>query len=160
MTLIDEFLGLRDEQLKLAQDYEKEASYEMAYVALWSVIEQTVKRVEEKRKYRELREKVVAWYEFFENELITKSPAPIKAFDLDVKTIPDLITIHKSLGEAPAISKLLNSQSGSGSTKYRERRNAIAHHAQKFKDASIYSDYKETALAAIAELEDKIKGLK
>ncbi|EOG9063827.1 hypothetical protein ACLK5F_004677, partial [Vibrio fluvialis] len=59
----------------------------------------------------------------------------------------------------PAIAKLLQTKQKGKSSKYRDKRNAIAHHADKFKGADVYLDYKETALAAISELENKLKGM-
>lgn len=159
MSLLGDFIQLRDEKVKLAEEYEQGKSYEMAYVALWSVTEHTVKTVEELRKYKELRKQVLAWYEFFEDNYVTQRPRPIKSFVCEVKNIPEIKLIQESLGAVPAIAKLLQTKQKGKSSKYRDKRNAIAHHADKFKDIDVYRDYKETALAAITELESKLKGM-
>ncbi|HAS3380732.1 TPA: hypothetical protein I6122_003355 [Vibrio cholerae] len=159
MSLMESFIKLRDDKLKLAEEYEHAQSYEMAYVALWSVTEHTVKTVEELRKNKELRKQVLAWYEFFEDNYVTQRPRPIKSFVCEVKNIPEIKLIQESLGAVPAIAKLLQTKQKGKSSKYRDKRNAISHHADKFKGADVYLDYKETALAAISELENKLKGM-
>jgi hypothetical protein len=157
MSLFDDFIQFRDEKLKLAQDYELTQSYEMAYVALWSITEHTVKIIEELRRSKELRKQVLSWYEFFESNSAVNRPEPIKSFVCEVRSIPEIKLIQKSLGTAPAIAKLLQTKQKGKSSKYRDKRNAIAHHADKFKDVKVYHDYKKTALAAISELEKKLK---
>ncbi|MFA0021171.1 hypothetical protein AB4354_22945 [Vibrio splendidus] len=159
MSLLGDFIQLRDEKVKLAEEYEQGKSYEMAYVALWSVTEHTVKQVEEHRKITDLRGKVAAWHYFFETETATKRPAPIKSFSCEVKNIPDIKLIQESLGSVPAITKLLQTKQKGKSSKYRDKRNAIAHQALKFGSDSVYLDYKATALAAIEELERTLEGL-
>ncbi|WP_272575959.1 hypothetical protein [Providencia sp. PROV273] len=160
MSLLDDFIKLRIKKRILAEEYEQIQSYEMAYIALWSVTELTVKAVEESRKTSELKDRIRAWHHFFENNSNISRPEPIKSFVCEVKTIPAITLIQKSLGEVPALAKLLQTNQRGKSSKYRDKRNAIAHNADKFKNIDIYLDYKETALAAIEELELKLKGMK
>lgn len=157
MSLLDDFIQLRDEKLKLAEEYDQAGSHEMAYVALWSVTEHTVKKVEEQRKTLELKARIIEWHQYFENEEETKRPSPIKSFVCETNSIPQTRLIEKLLGSIPAISKLLQTSQKGISGKYRDKRNAIAHHAEKFKNESVYQDYKNTALAAIEELGIKLK---
>lgn len=157
MNLLEDFIILQEEKLKLADDYERSQSFEMAYISLWSVTEHTVKEVETVRKTKELKDKVSAWHYFLDGKTNRKRPQPIKSFVCEGKSIPDIELIKKSLGEVPAIAKLLNTQAKSGSTKYRDKRNAIAHQADKFRSFSVYEDYKETALSAISELKARLK---
>lgn len=159
MSLLAKFIEFRDDKLIMAKSYEEHSSLEMAYVALWSVTEHTVKAVEEHRKTQELKAKVKEWHQYFENGKANKRPSAIKSFTCEVSSIPQTKLIEKSLGSIPAILKLLQTSQKGSSGKYRDKRNAIAHHAEKFKNVTVYQDYKDTALAAIAELEVKLKEL-
>jgi len=156
MNLLKNFIKLKDEKIKLADSYEVNQNYEMSYMALWAVTEHTVKEVEETRKIKKLKQSIQVWHHYFEHETKSKRPASIKSFVCEVKNIPDIKLIQESLGEIAAIAKLLRTQAKSGSTKYRDKRNAIAHHAEKFKNFTVYQDYKDTALAAISEIEARL----
>jgi hypothetical protein len=159
MSLLAKFVEFKNNKLIMANSYEEHGSLEMAYVALWSVTEHTVKSVEEHRKTQELKAKVKEWHQYFENGGDKKRPPPIKSFVCEVNSIPQTKLIEKSLGSIPAITKLFQTSQKGTSGKYRDKRNSIAHHAEKFKNEDVYQDYKNTAFAAMVELEVKLKEL-
>ena len=86
MSLLHDFIQFRYEKLKLAEDYDQAGSHEMAYVALWSVTEHTVKKVEERRKTLDLKAKIIEWHQYFVNDEEKKRPSPIKNFVCEKQT--------------------------------------------------------------------------
>jgi hypothetical protein len=150
------FSKLRKDQSDAADNYELDGSYEMAYLALWTITEHTVKEIEVKTKTDKLKVGVGEWYQYFQSNRELERPKPIRSFVCDVKTIPPIKNLTEVLGEIPAIGKLLQTTQKGKSTKYRDKRNNIAHTAEKFRSEAIYQDYKNVALSAIEELERKL----
>lgn len=158
MSLFEDFLERKQEQLKLANEYESAGNLEMAYVALWSVTEHTVKDIEVVRKTKALTLSITKWYEFLTEKKQVKRPKEINSFSCSVNSIPEISLIIKELGEVPAISKLLQTSNTKGiSSKFRDKRNSIAHRAERFLNPKIFNEYKQVALDSIQELEEKIK---
>ena len=158
MSLLKAFLERKNNQLLLAEQYEKSGSLEIAYLALWAITEHTVKEVEEQRLKQKRFQDITDWYRFLSENGQYPRPSETKInCGVEVKNIPQLTNIEELLGLIPSITKLLQTNNKKGSTKYRDRRNEIAHHAAKFRDINTFQDYKETALSAIVELEEKLK---
>ena len=158
MNLLKEFLDRKQKHLTLADEYEAAGSLEMAYLALWSVTEHTVAGIETFRKTKELTRSVTEWYLFLTEKKQIKRPKIIKSFSCEVNGIPEINLIKKELGEIPAISKLLQPSNNKGiSSKFRDKRNSIAHRAEKFRNKEVFNEYKLVAHAAIDELEEKFK---
>jgi hypothetical protein len=156
MSVFSYFVCINKEQTEIAESYELRGSYEMAYLALWAITEHTVKEVESRAKTRKLKNAIDEWHKYFQSNEELKRPKQIKNFACDVKTIPQIKTLTEELGDIPAVSKLLQTKEIGKSTKYRDKRNAIAHKAEKFSSETVYKDYKVTALSAIQELERKL----
>ncbi|EKT4485668.1 hypothetical protein JGK44_000039 [Shewanella algae] len=157
MSILQQFYERREEAEANASLYEQCNNLEMAYLALWSVTEHTAKDVESMRLRRELKKKVRQWAEYLDGT--GTAPPPIKSFSLGTQSIPPIANLKSVLGEIPAVSKLLQTKAKGKSSKYRDKRNAIAHHAERFTDKTRYDDYKSTAQAAIDELAQKLKDI-
>lgn len=157
MSILQQFYERREEAEANASLYEQSNNLEMAYLALWSVTEHTAKDVESIRLRRELKAKVCLWTEYLDGT--GPAPLPIKNFSLEPQSIPSIANLQSVLGEIPAVSKLLQTKAKGKSSKYRDKRNAIAHYAERFADKTRYNDYKSTAQAAIDELAHKLKDI-
>ncbi len=156
MSVFNDFTSLFKVQSEIAECYELDGNYEMAYLALWSVTEHTVKEIQTHVNTRKLKNAIDEWHKYFQSSEELKRPKPIKNFACDVKTIPQIKTLTEELGDIPAVSKLLQTKEKGKSSKYRDKRNAIAHKAEKFSSETVYKGYKVTALSAIQELERKL----
>lgn len=157
MTL-DTFLRLKTEKLRDAQVQEANGSKAMAYIALWSIVEKTLSQLESQRLEEKLKSELNKWINFLGNK-DGKQPCKIKSFSFKTEKLPNSQEVKVLLGDAPAICKLVQVKAKGKSSKFRDKRNAIAHSAEDFKELTTYQEYKSTVLNAIDELEIKLKEL-
>lgn len=145
-------LEVRKEKEESAAKFEVAASYEMAYISLWSIVEKTLKDIDSWLRTQELYASVREWKLYLEGDII-KRPRDIKSFNLkESNKIPDISYIEKHLGKLPRVKAIMNTQAKHGSTKWRDRRNNIAHNAEPFGKLETYKEYREAILAGIEEL--------
>jgi len=149
------FVELKSEKLAEAQKQEAGGSKAMAYIAMWSIVEKTLSELESERLERKLKLELQKWTDFLEKK-IGKPPQPIKGFKFETDKLPNSNGVQILLGDAPAICKLVQTQAKGKSSKYRDKRNAIAHSAEEFKDLSTFNEYKNVVMSAIEELELKL----
>lgn len=152
--LYQTFIDLRDSQLVRATSFEENAQYEMAYLALWSVVEKSIKSMYPHAQKAKLLECVIAWKLFLEGSTSLK-PSEIKKFTYgEPENIPsDLSAIEQLFGSMPKVCEILNTDPKKGSTKWRTRRNNIAHDALAFAKQTTFLEYKQKLIEGIREIE-------
>ncbi|EJC7066760.1 hypothetical protein MYC06_004592 [Vibrio parahaemolyticus] len=150
------FLALKSEKIAEAQKQEENGSKAMAYIAMWSVVEKTLSELESERLESKLKLELKKWTDFLVDK-VGKPPQPIKGFKFKTDKLPNPNGVQVLLGDAPAICKLVQTQAKGKSSKYRDKRNAIAHSAEEFKDLSTFNEYKNAVMSAIEELEHKLR---
>lgn len=149
--ILESFNHLRTEQTEVASKYEERNSYEMAYIALWSILETGLKDITPLAKKFVLLKQVNEWKEYLE-EAKNKEPNEIRSFQCTRSDkIPHISLIEALLGECPTIKEILNSESKNGSTKWRNKRNKIAHNAEGFHRFETYQEYKNKLLDGMDE---------
>jgi len=154
--ILETFEQLKNNRIKDSENYENNESYEMAYIALWSIIETILKDIETKRKKDILLEKVTEWKNYLEGK--RKKPSKINSFEYVQKNIPPISGIEDSLGldSCPTIREIINTNSEEGTKMWRNKRNDIAHKAKGFKNYTTYKKYKDKILKGIKELEKNL----
>ncbi|GGO74645.1 hypothetical protein GCM10010982_37950 [Bowmanella pacifica] len=136
--------------------YEAAESNEMAYLSLWAVLEKGLKIIEVVRKREELYEQVCAWKDYLDGQN-NKQPSAIKSFSLqEPEKIPDVKVISGYMGGLPVVTEIMNTQSKNGSTKWRDRRNRIAHQAAPFGSNEKYEEFRDKICTGIDEMEKAI----
>lgn len=154
--ILENFTKLRTKQVEYAAAYEAKQSYEMAYIALWSVLEAALKDITPKAKQMSLLQKIHEWRLYLEAGGNSK-PREIKSFQCTrSETIPHISLIEVLLGNCPTIKEILNTESKNGSTKWRDKRNNIAHNAEAFKQLKTYKEYKNKLLAGLDEFAGRL----
>lgn len=148
------FKSLRDSQLLKVTSFERDAQVEMAYLALWSIIEKSIKSMHPYAQKAKLLEGVIAWKLFLEGSASQK-PSEIKNFihGKPEKIPSDLSAIQKLFGPLPIVCEILNTDSKKGSTKWRDRRNDISHDALPFAKQETFLEYKQKLIDGIMEIE-------
>lgn len=63
-------------------------------------------------------------------------------------------------GELKLVSEIMNTQRKNGSTKWRDRRNNIAHQAMPFGSESKFHEYRDKILDGVNELEGALSTIK
>ena len=144
--LFDEILGFKDKQDELAAYHEKNESWEMAYLAEWSILEHGIKQIVSFERKRQLLKKLIHWKVYLEGTSDKKPKKGIQGCTFECQSIPKIGEINGILGNQPSIEKVLKSGG-----KYRDKRNRIAHRAEIFGRKSTYLNYKETLKEAISE---------
>lgn len=156
--LYDYLLELKKAYEEEAKAYESSASYEMAYLSLWIILEKMLKRVDFVARKRALYLHICEWKEYLEGKG-KKRPSDIKSFILkEVEKIPDFGKVEHVIGCAPITKEIMNAQPKNGSTKWRDRRNNIAHNAESFKRLETYRDYRDKLMEGILEIEILLQG--
>ncbi|MBS9921584.1 hypothetical protein [Vibrio alginolyticus] len=148
MDLDAKLKKLKDEQIKLAEEYQSKQSYELAYIAYWSVVEHFSKEVGEIFLKQQLEKKLVEWQDYLSGKQESRPQGKQISLKLECSTIPPMNQLTDLLGELPKTANLLKSKS-----KYRNRRNDIAHRATKFGKEQTFFEYKEAVIGSIEELE-------
>lgn len=141
------------EKLPLAEKFELNQSFEMAYVARWSIIEQVTKHIAASASAIRLRSDLKAWLEYLDDPKRIR-PAVIRSFVSDPVSakLPQTSVLVEVLGEVPNLSDVLDT-----SKKFRRKRNAIAHDAEPFGSLQIYEDYKAKLESATLELKSALQ---
>jgi hypothetical protein len=147
---------LHQERDATAIAFETKESFEMAYVARWSVVETSVKRIVYAEACTTLGQQLEEWRKFLD-EPSRKTPNPIRHFPIDSSKakLPSSEELKKRYSSAPNLLELLDS-----TKKYRKRRNSIAHSAEAFGQRATYEEYKAKVTAATAELRKALSGVK
>ncbi|EGR1564746.1 MULTISPECIES: hypothetical protein [Vibrio] len=147
--------ALEKEHYSLAEYYEHKGSYEMSYVALWTVLEHIMKPIASIGVKKKLESELLEWVNHIQKPTPGKQPKEIKNFKTEYKatSIPPMTLIEEAIGELPKLRVLMDSKG-----KYRRKRNDIAHRAEKLSEAS-YLDYKESVLAAVIEVKQRLREL-
>jgi hypothetical protein len=147
-NILEELIKLEKEHLALSATYEENESYEMSFVALWTVLEQIMKPIASIGMQKELRRKLHEWLKHLEHPEVGRKPKEIRSFNTEYSstTIPTISLIELAIGEVPKLKKLMDSNG-----KYRKKRNNIAHRAEKLSQKT-FTDYKMTVQDAIIEL--------
>ena len=154
------FENIRSEQLQKAENFEKEKSFEMAYLAYWIILEKTLKVIEVVRKKDKLYKSICEWKSYLENSS-GKVPSKITSFTLqEPESIPNVTQISDFIGALPVVTKVMNTQHKNGSTKWRDKRNNIAHQSDSFKTESKYIEYRNEIQSGILEIEARLKEYK
>ena len=150
--ILEKFNRLRAEQVAIAANYEENHSYEMAYIALWSILETGLKDITPHAKKIMLLEKIIEWKDYLEGD--GRKPKAITRYQFKCTRsdkIPPISLVEKLLGDSPTIKEILNTESKSGSTKWRDKRNKIAHNTEDFHHFDTYQEYKNKLLNGIDE---------
>lgn len=144
--------ALEREHYFLAEHYEDKGSYEMSYVALWTILEHIMKPIASIGVKKKLESELLEWVNHVQNPTLGKRPKEIKNFKTEytAKSIPPMTLIEEAIGELPKLKLLMDSNG-----KYRRKRNDIAHRAEKLSEAS-YIAYKESVLAAVIEVKQRL----
>ncbi len=147
-------LKQKESQEKLALAYEKITSYEMAYISLWIILEKTLKDIDTKLKRDKLYSQVSEWKQYLEiKSNDSKKPKEIRSFNLkESERIPELGNIEEYLGNIPITKEIMNTQTKHGSTKWRDKRNNIAHKAESFGKKETYCIYRDKILGGVNEV--------
>jgi len=119
---------------------------------MWSILEGGLKLFASLGLKKKLQLKIKEWDRFLSDET-SQCPKPIRNFDTEYKTdrIPDISLVEEVLGSLPHVRKIIAPKK-----KWRNRRNAIAHNASRFKNEQIFVEYKSDLIEAIEELENQI----
>jgi|SaaInlStandDraft_4_1057021.scaffolds.fasta_scaffold34181_2 hypothetical protein len=149
--ILESFNRLRTERIGVAENYEETQSYEMAYIALWSILESVLKDITPHAKKTVLLKKVNEWKDYLEGNG-NNTPKKIGSFQCTRSDkIPPISLVEALLGDCPIIKEILNTESKSGSTKWRDKRNKIAHNAEEFHRFETYQEYKNKLLDGMDE---------
>jgi len=142
------FEALYKDKSAAALAFESKDSFEMAYLARWSVVETTVKLITHAEACQLLRLQLDEWSRFLDKPN-RKSPNPIRHFPTDAakSKLPTATELKKQFATALNLLELLDP-----AKKYRKKRNAIAHSAEAFAQASTYEEYKAKVQTATDEL--------
>lgn len=135
----------------LVNEYENKVSYESAYLIKWQFIEKIVKELAEDVRKNQLLSKLKLWIDYLENENIDK-PKEIKSFSVSPNRLPEIDMITKYFNkEMPKLANVLNTES-----KFRKKRNKIAHNFEPFKKKETYEEYSCMLDEAISELQNEL----
>jgi len=149
--LILVFNELAEEQQIIADKYENNDGWAMAYLCRWIILEKTLKALYGARVKISLHGQIDQWTNYLNGEL-KKAPPKITNFSVNPITIPGIKNIKKELGRIPYIEKVMSSDA-----KWRKKRNAIAHSTEEFGRRSTYFEYKQDLDAAIEELRRRLQ---
>ena len=147
-ALLQSLDSLHQERDAAALAFESKGSFEMAYVARWSVVEAMVKRVVHAELCASLRLQLDEWREYLD-EPGTTAPKVIRQFPIEVSKakLPTANDLREKFSKSSNLLELLDPIK-----KYRKKRNAIAHSADAFAQMSKYEEYKAKVAAATEEL--------
>lgn len=143
---------LYQERDELALLFESKDSFEMAYVARWSVVETLVKQIVYTEVCSSLGTQLEEWRRFLDQPG-RKTPKSIRHFPIEPSKakLPTAVELKKRYSTASNLLELLDPEK-----KYRRKRNSIAHSAEAFGHRATYEEYKAKVAAATAELRDAL----
>ena len=154
-AIYNQFVELRRKQEALASDYEEKASYEMAYLSRWNVLEEILKIMDTECRKKQLYQQVCEWKKYLENQT-AKKPGKITSFDLTKQdNTPDIGKIRNMEEhldcELRIIKEIMNSKG-----KWRQKRNNLAHGATPFGRKEKYEEYRNKIMEGISEIEQAL----
>ena len=157
-AIYNQFVELRKKQEELASDYEEKSSNGMAYISRWYVLEKILKILHTRIKADEIHNKVRKWWEEYLSNPDSNQAEPLKSLNLKEELrIPRVEDIEKHLDcELPVIKEIMNTKSGNGSTKWRDKRSDIAHRALPFGRDETYEEYRNKIIEGISEIEQAL----
>ena len=148
-----DFHGAYSEQVNIANKFEHQANYPMAYLAYWMVVEEFAKSLAPLCKRAELKKALQQWTSYLLGE-VKVQPKAISTgkFELENRKsekIPSEALLFNALNKdtTPSIFALLHTGG-----RYRKRRNRIAHFAENVNE-EVYREFKTLILKAIEEIE-------
>ena len=148
------FTGTKADKIKLAADYETGGSYETACLALWCILEDGLKLHFGYRKRAALAENIARWSEYLSGESKNKRPKEIRNWQEKCQNLPSEKEIRKDFAKCSKLLEVMHPGS-----KWRRRRNRIAHGAEKFGHKKTYLNHKADLLQAIEELHQGLAAL-
>lgn len=158
--MLEDFNKQMADKMRISSAYEESGSYEMAYMSLWSILETALKDISPYAKKIVLLTMINEWRVYLDKGG-GKEPKSIKSFlRTRSEKIPPIDLIEALLGDCPIIKEILNSESKNGSTKWRDKRNNIAHNAEGFHQLKTYLEYKNKLLDGINEFVIKLSNIK
>jgi hypothetical protein len=151
-ALLQALDALHKERDAAAVVFEAKDSFEMAYMARWSVVEMSVKRIVHAQACNSLRLRLEEWRKFLD-EPNREAPNPILSFPIELSKakLPSSKDLKKQYRAAPNLLDLLDS-----TQKYRKKRNSIAHSAEAFGQKATYDEYRAKVAAATSELRESL----
>lgn len=147
---------LHQERDAAAIAFETKESFEMAYMARWSVVETSVKRIVYADACSSLRLQLEEWRKFLDDPS-RKTPSPIRHFPIESSKakLPTAEELKKRYSTASNLLELLDS-----TKKFRKKRNSIAHSAEAFGQRATYETYKAKVATATEELREALSSAK
>lgn len=149
-----DFSNVYSKQQLVANKFEQQANYPMAYLAYWAIVEDFAKSLAPLCRRADLENAIKQWSSYLLGETKTKPKAiSIGRFELSKeksKSIPSEGVLMNVLDKetTPSIFILLNTDG-----KYRKRRNKIAHSAENV-SKEVYVEFKTILLASAKEIEE------
>lgn len=156
-TLLSDFQVLRNIALEESARFERELNFSMAYLTLWCVLEKTSKAMYPLAAESRLHFEIKAWESYLAKEAGEKAPTAIPASYFlfgKPQRIPEVEILEIKFGPLPKMKAIFNTVNKAGSTKWRDRRNDIAHNAATFTKASTFEEYKQKLFQGIEELDE------
>ena len=150
----DELIANYKEVEQLSKKYEDIESFESAYLIKWQFIENTVKKIAERKRKEDVINALKLWLDYYEDNNNTK-PDNSKKIDLVIQSnsLPNENFLKKCFKtDMPALYITLNTDH-----KYRKKRNKIAHKFEPFHKVETYREYSEQLDNTITELINNIE---
>ncbi len=152
--IIEKLYKIKAEQEKIGQENLRQKNYLIAYLAYWSIIEQSAKIIGEYLAKKKLKKRLNDWVKNWKNHIdgkIKDPPNDIKFFTFKFENrIPSESVIKEFTILVPLVKKILKSDG-----KYRKMRNSIAHRGKPQYEIKNEETYK----AYIADLKKGIKDI-
>lgn len=154
IVLLQALEQLLQQREAVAIAFEAKDSFEMAYMARWSVVETFVKRIIYAEACESLSAKLEEWRKFLDDPR-EKTPNPIRHFPVEPSKskLPSSEELKKRFSPSSNLVELMDSNK-----KFRKKRNSIAHSAEAFGQRATYEEYKAKVVAATEELRESLAG--
>ena len=153
--LTSDLIELKDQQDKRSDAFEDNNSYEMAYLARWYILEMAVRKITLKKRQDRVISLMKSWVEYAEGKK-TERPENYRIGEIPLqvsKYLPHYEqVIVKTFGECPTLLEVMRAN-----RRYRNKRNRIAHSADKLSEQNYYKYYKPAINQAIAEIYREIE---
>ncbi len=153
--LISDLLKLKEEQDNRSERFEAEESFEMAYLARWHILEIAVRKIILKKKQDEIISLMKDWVDY------TEERRPSRPQNTKIGTVPLQASkylphyeqvILKEFGKYGALCEAMKTGG-----KYRNKRNRIAHSADRLSRQNYYKYYKPVINQAISEIYNELE---
>lgn len=154
MDFVSDFRSLRDERLSLAASHEAVGNYSLAYLALWSVVENFAKYLGPICHEARLKNHLMTWVLFLESGRAGPAPKPIPPATFEIAERRNSSIPHESLlglvlkvDNAPTFYSLASTKG-----KYRTKRNRIAHSGESVSRV-VFGEFKSAVELCIEEID-------